>query len=197
MHWSATAPGSDWDGPQPHHSARWSGLGTWGIPHSVSLEGSDQVVASRVDRSSSSTGCDYLLFIHILLSHPVVTSCTCILYMYPVVTSMYIIAQLIMPWCERLKMRSGLLLSVQTYIVACNRQHAIQTVMLLKHHDECQLSLDNYVKPDQVNPNWSLARGIEVLFMATSDCFPSHPTNKDVTTLHPAIERTVTLTTAS
>ena len=29
-------------------------------------------------------------------------------------------------------MSTGILLSVQTYIVACNRQHAIQTVMPLK-----------------------------------------------------------------
>ena len=45
--------------------------------------------------------------------------------------------------------------------------------------DLWQLSLDNYAKPDQVNTNWFLARGTEVLFMVTSDCHPSHPTNTD------------------
>ena len=68
-------------------------------------------MASRVDRSSSSTWCESL--IHILIS----------------CAMMYIIAQLIMPRCEWLKMTTGLLLSVKTYIVACNRQHSIRTVM--------------------------------------------------------------------
>ena len=35
------------------------------------------------------------------------------------------------------------------------------------------------ITPSQVNTNGSLARGTKVLFMATSDRLPSHPTNKD------------------
>ena len=35
-----------------------------------------------------------------------------------------------------------------------------------------------YAKPGQVNTNWSLARGTEVLFVATSDHLHSHPRSR-------------------
>ena len=105
-------------------------------------------MASRVDRSSSSTWCESL--IHILLS----------------CTMMYIIAQLITPQCEWLKMSTGLLLSVQTYIVACNRQHAIQTVIPLPQGSYISEYGVNTVMPMCANNHWiitsNLARSIQI-----------------------------------